>query len=403
VIPEGMRDILPPESGLRRAVEAVLRGRFEAYGYGEVITPTLELAETLEVADDDTLRAGYRLWDDQGRPLMVRTDMTVPVARVAASRFSDEPLPLRFFYVAPAIRPWAPQRGQDGEFVQAGVELLGLRSAAADAEVVALLCDALGAVGLRDFRVSLGTMAYHRALVDSLHLDAADAGKLLEALADRDYPLLESIAGKSDLGDAARKALQRSLELSGTRDSLVQARKLATSVAMERAIEYLVSVHDLVEEAGFGDVLTFNLGLFQDLTYYSDLVFEAYAPGVGLPIASGGRYDGLLARFDWDIPAVGFAIGLDRLEEALDEAGALPPPSAPPLPFVGGLEQPAHAAELRRLGWAVSALPEDADTDERPCVYRRGTTFWVDLPDGSGASGGWRDVLRVLERPARRA
>ncbi len=403
MIPEGMRDILPPESSRRRVVEAVLRARFEAYGYGEVITPWLEFAATLEVADDDTLGAGYRLWDDQGRPLMVRTDMTVPVARLAASRFNDEPPPLRFCYVAPSIRPWAPQRGQDGEFVQAGAELLGLRTAAADAEAVTLLCDALSSLGLREYRVSLGTVAYHRALVDSLGLDADDAAKLLEALADRDYPLLESIAGKSDRGDAARKALQRSLELSGTRDSLVQARKLATSAAMELAIERLVSVHDLVEEAGYGGVLTFNLGLFQDLTYYSDLVFEAYAPGVGLPIASGGRYDGLLARFDWDIPGVGFAIGLDRLEEALDEAGALPPPPAPPLPFVGGLEQPARAAELRRLGWAVAALPEDAETNARPCVYRRGNTFWVDLPDGHGVSGGWREVLRALERPARRS
>lgn len=403
MIPEGMRDILPPESSQRRAVESVLRARFEAYGYGEVITPWLEFAETLEVVDDDTLGAGYRLWDDQGRPLMVRTDMTVPVARVAATRLSDAPLPLRLSYVASAIRPWAPQRGQDGEFVQAGVELLGLRSVGADAEVVIVLCDALSALGLRDFRVSLGTMAYHRALVASLHLDADDTAKLLEALADRDYPLLESIAGKSDLGDAARKALQRSLELSGTRDSLVQARKLATSAGMERALEHLVNVHDLVEEAGYGGMLTFNLGLFQDLTYYSDLVFEAYAPGVGLPIASGGRYDGLLAKFDWDVPGVGFAVGLDRLEEALDEAGVLPPPPPPPLPFVGGLEQPARAAELRRLGWAVAALPEDADAGARPCVCRRGSTYVVDRPDGSRVSGSWRDVLRALGQPVRRS
>ncbi len=266
MIPEGMRDILPPETGQRRAVEAILRRRFDAYGYGEVITPWLEFAETLEVAGDDTLAAGYRLWDEQGRQLMVRTDMTAPVARVAADRYSDEPLPLRFSYIASAIRPWAPQRGQDGEFVQAGAELLGLHAASADAEAVTLLCDTLASLGLRDYRVTLGTVAFHRALVDSLGLADSDRAKLLEALADRDYPLLESIAGKSALGDSARKALQRMLELSGTRDSLAQARKLATSPRMEAAIEKLVSVHDLVEEAGYGEVLTFDFGLFQDLS-----------------------------------------------------------------------------------------------------------------------------------------
>ena len=253
--------------------------------------------------------------------------------------------------------------------MQAGVELLGLHAASADAEAVTLLCDALASLGLRDYRVTLGTVAFHRALVDSLGLADSDRAKLLEALADRDYPLLESIAGKSDLGDSARKALQRMLELSGTRDSLAQARKLATSPRMEVAIEKLVSVHDLVEEAGYGDVLTFDFGLFQDLSYYSDLVFEAYAPGVGLPIASGGRYDGLLARFDWDIPAVGFAIGLDRLEQALDEAGVLPAAAPAPLVFVGGLEQPARAAELRRMGWSVAALPDDGrDALKAACI-----------------------------------
>lgn len=400
MIPEGMRDILPPWSGQRRFLEDLIRRRFEAYGYGEVITPWLEFAETFVTAGDDTLEAGYRVWDEQGRQLLVRTDMTVPVARLAATRFNDEPLPLRFYYNAPAIRPWAPQRGQDGEFVQAGVELLGLRSAAADAEAVTLLCDVLAALGLRNYRIALGTVAFHRALVNSLGLDDDDRAKVLEALADRDYPLLESIAGKSDLGDSARKALQRSLELSGTRDSLVQARKLATNAAMEDAIERLVYVQELVEEAGYGDVVTFDLGLFQDLSYYSDLVFEAYAPGVGLPIASGGRYDALLARYDWDIPGVGFAIGLDRLEEALEEVGALPPPAPAALAFVGGLERPAKAQELRRLGWRVASLPEDHATDARPRLTRHGNTFVFEPLSGNGVSGAWREVLKFIEHSA---
>ena len=223
MIPEGMRDVLPPESGQLRAIETALSRRFEAYGYGEVRTPWLEYAETLEVADDDTLEAGYRIHDQQGNQLMLRTDMTVPVARLAAARFRDKPLPLRFYYVAPSIRPWAPQRSQDGEFVQAGAELLGLRSPQADAECVALLCDGLTALGVRGFRVALGTVAYYTALVDSLGLVDDDRGKLLEALADRDYPLLESIAGKADVSDDALKALWRTLELSGTRDGLAQA------------------------------------------------------------------------------------------------------------------------------------------------------------------------------------
>jgi ATP phosphoribosyltransferase regulatory subunit len=398
MIPEGMRDVLPPESGQLRAIETTLCRRFAAYGYEEVRTPWLEYAETLEVADDDTLEAGYRIHDQQGHQLMLRTDMTVPVARLAASRYRDKPLPLRFFYVAPSIRPWAPQRSQDGEFMQAGVELLGVRSPQADAECVALLCDCLAELGVRGYRVALGTVAFYTALVDSLGLADEDRGKLLEALADRDYPLLESIAGKADVSDDALRALWRTLELSGTREGLTEARKLASSDAMEEAVDHLVEVRDLVVEAGYGDSVAFDFGLLQDLGYYSGLIFEAYAPGVGLPIASGGRYDGLLGRFDWDIPGVGFAIALDRLQEALEEAGVAPASEPATLVFAGGLEDPARARELRRAGWGVAAVPADADPVARPLLRRRGGSYSLDLPGGETVTGGWRDILRALGR-----
>jgi ATP phosphoribosyltransferase regulatory subunit len=395
MIPEGMRDVLPGEAAELHAIEGVVRARFAAYGYGEVRTPTLEFAETLELVDDDTLGGGYRLFDDQGRELMLRTDMTVPVARLAAARYREKPLPLRFFYVGGSYRPWAPQRSQDGEFLQAGAELIGVGSAEADAECVALLCDALEASGLRDYRVTLNTMAFPTALVDTLGLGPDDSEDLLEALADRDYPLLETIAANASAGDEALKALQATLALGGTRDSLAQARKLATTPAMEAAIERLVRVRDLVAEAGFADAVTFDFGLFQDLDYYSGVIFEAWAPGVGLPVASGGRYDGLPALFEWEVPGTGFAIALDRLRDALDEAGRLPAAPAPPLAFAGGFEEPERLAELRRAGLAVAALPGDV-TPPPPRLGREGGRYVLELADGTRAEGSWREIGRAL-------
>ena len=395
MIPEGMRDVVPPESGEQRALEALLRARFAAYGYGEVITPWLEFAETFEAADDDTIGGGYRLHDQRGHELMSRTDMTVPVARLAAARYDDGPLPLRFYYVAPSIRPWAPQRSQDGEFVQAGAELLGAASAAADGECVTLLCDCLAAAGLRDYRIALGSVSFYGALVDSLGLDDEDTDKFLEALAERDYPLLESIAGKAKVDAAALKVVWRVLELSGSRDGLAQARKLASTQGMDDAIRHLVEVREHVEEAGFPDVVALDFGLYPTLTYYSGVIFEAYAPGVGLPLATGGRYDGLVERFDWDIPAAGFAIALDRLLDAMSEAGVpavVPPPC---LAFSGGLEEPARAAELRRAGVAVAALPEGAP-GARPWLRREGGRYTLEAADGATTSGSWRDMRRAL-------
>ncbi len=395
MIPEGMHDVLPGEAAELHAIESTLRARFAAYGYGEVRTPALEFAETLELADDDTLSGGYRLFDDQGRELMLRPDMTVPVARLAAARYRDKPLPLRFFYVSDSYRPWAPQRSQDGEFRQAGVELLGDGSAAAEAECVALVCDALSAAGLPEYRVTLNTMAFPTALVDTLGLVDDDREALLEALADRDYPLLESIAANAAVGDEALKALQATLALGGTSDSLSQARKLATTPAMVGAIERLVEVRDLVTEAGFGDAVTFDFGLYHDLTYYTGVILEAWAPGVGLPVASGGRYDELPGCFEWDISGVGFAIALDRLRDALDEADRLPAVPPAPLAFAGGFDEPARLAELRRAGVAVCAVPATAEPPA-PSLRRAGGRYALELSGGAQTEGSWRDVLRAL-------
>ncbi len=238
MIPEGMRDVLPAEVAEVHAIEELLRRRCACYGYGEVRTPTLEFAEMLQRAGDDNLGAGLRLFDEQGRVLMLRTDMTVPVARLAATRFRDKPLPLRFCYVADSFRPLAVHRGQHGEFAQAGAELLGLGTAATDAEVVTLLCDALAACGLPEFRVSIGTTAFHAALVASLQLTPEDAEATLEALAERDYPLLETIVANAGLGDDARRAMEKSLERAGGRESLAQARRLATTGGMDAAVDH---------------------------------------------------------------------------------------------------------------------------------------------------------------------
>jgi ATP phosphoribosyltransferase regulatory subunit len=155
-------------------------------------------------------------------------------------------------------------------------------------------------------------------------------------------------------------------------------------------------VRDLVAEAGFGERLAFDFGLMQDLSYYSGLIVEAYAPGVGLPVATGGRYDGLLERFDWDVPGVGFAIAVDRAADALDEAGVELPGAQPAIPFIGGLEAPARAAELRSAGLAIRALPEGVTGVEPPLVLRHGGSFTLRLADGREVHGGAGEIAEAL-------
>ena len=133
---------------------------------------------------------------------------------------------------------------------------------------------------------------------------------------------------------------------------------------MEEVVERLVQVQELADDAGYGDLVGFDFGLLPELDYYTGIVIEAYAPGVDFPVGSGGRYDRLLAAFDWPIPAVGFTIDLDRLHEALvDEGAGVASVAPPPLSFCGGLDDPRHVLELRRHGVAVPPCPT---TPRRP-------------------------------------
>jgi len=396
MIPEGMRDLLPAEVAALHGLAEAVRGRFAAYGYGEVSTPVLELAETFERTDDDVLRAGFRVFDEEGRALLLRTDMTVPIARLVCTRYRDRGLPVRLCYVADSFRLQIVSRGLDGEFAQAGAELVGDGSVAADAECVTMLCDSLRAAGLPSFRVAIGTVGFHAALVAALGLTDEQEDDVMEALAERDYPLMESILSNTGADPNGVEALQTALGLAGGHEALHQARKLADAAGHADSVDRLEEVRDRVEAAGFEGVVDIDFGLEPEFSYTTGLIVEAYAPDVGLPLAAGGRYDGLLDLYGWDVPAVGFAISLDRLNEALEEAGAEPPRPSRPLVIAGGFGEPELCAELRRAGIAVMAVPADERPLRAPSLHHEDGAWVLEPVGGQTTRGSLRDVRRAL-------
>src|SRR5204863_839435 len=171
-IPSGTRDVLPDETREVRAITDALRRVFERHGYGEVYTPALEYESVLARADMAEAGPAYRVFDESGAVLALRSDMTVPIARVVSTRYAAAEPPLRFCYFAHCYRGVRPQRGQPRELLQAGIELIGSPAPAGTAEALTLLCHALDAVGLRDYRVGLGDASLFPALMRSLPVDA---------------------------------------------------------------------------------------------------------------------------------------------------------------------------------------------------------------------------------------
>ncbi len=310
-IPSGTRDVLPDETREVRAITATLLSVFERHGYGEVYTPALEYESVLARADMAEAQPAYRVFDESGAVLVLRSDMTVPIARVVASRYASSEPPLRFCYFAHCYRGVRPQRGQPRELLQAGIELIGAPAPHGTAEALTVLCHALDATGLKDYRIGLGDASLFPALMASLRVPEELRPTLLDSLVLRDFVGLEQALAESGLAGEAIELLLSVPQRRGGPEILA-----GTPAEADSAVTGLRQVHELLEGA-VADRVIFDLGLVRNIGYYTGAVFDVYDPALGAPIGGGGRYDELLGRFGRPLPAVGFALGVDRLHIAL--------------------------------------------------------------------------------------
>ena len=310
-LPSGTRDVLPDEMAELRAITDRIRAVFSDAGYGELYTPALEYETTFPRASAP--RPAYRVFDEHGHVLVLRSDMTVPIARVAASRYAHVDPPLRFCYIAHAYRGVRPQRGQSREFLQAGIELIGAPGPAGTAEALHVLCAALRAVGLRSFRVGVGDASLYPALLESLGVAEAVRERILQELVAGDFVGVEREVAALGLDPAAARLL---LEVPRTRGGAEVLQRFPDlphdALAGMRGLQALL-------EPAVAERVIYDLGLLRSLDYYTGAVFQVYDPAYGVPIGSGGRYDDLLGQFGRPLPAVGFALHVERLHIALTE------------------------------------------------------------------------------------
>ena len=318
-IPPGTRDILPDEMRELRQLQWTLLETFARFGYGEVLTPTIEYDDVMARGNGRTAGLAYRFFDERGELLTLRSDMTVPVARLVAGRYVGAEPPFRLCYVANAFRAVRPQRGQMREFVQAGVELIGAEAPGGTAEVIEVLEAALDAVGLRRAVIGLGDADLYRQALAELGIDAEARESLLARLARQDLVGLEQeLAVVAGLSDEQRVTLISLSQLRGGREVLDEAQAIG-GVAVERATARLAGTLDELERRGAGERVQIDLGLLRDLGYYTGAIVEVYDPALGHVLGGGGRYDELMGRFGRPLPAVGFALYLERVHVAQAE------------------------------------------------------------------------------------
>jgi ATP phosphoribosyltransferase regulatory subunit len=312
---------------LREAQESVL-GEMRRWGYRHVITPMVESTEVLERGiGAEQRRRLFKFADARGEVLGLVGERTVPVARLVASKLRGSPLPLRLCYAGPVLSTDEGRFHQRRETYQVGAELIGAPGSVADAEVIALAARCLQASGVQRYQVDVGHAEFFHGIMDAVKLPDDVKAAVRVALAARDFVTLEALLEKTPLRSAEHELLLRFPALRGGPEILEAAGGLVRNRRSERALAELAEVRELLVAHGLGGVVSLDLGAIRDFDYYTGIIFEGYGPDVGRPVAQGGRYDGLLARFGRPAPATGFVVQLDLVWEMLTRAAR--PPALP--------------------------------------------------------------------------
>lgn len=317
--PLGMRDTLPFLYELKKQVRSVMAEEIERWGYEFIETPTLEYYETVGAASAIADHRLFKLLDQQGHTLVLRPDMTAPIARVAASRLYDDGNPLRLAYNANVFRAQQREGGRPAEFEQIGVELIGDGTVAADAEVISLMVALLKRVGLGRFSVAIGHIGYVNALFLEILGNEERASVLRRFLYEKNYVGYREHVKSWPLSSIDQKRLLDLLSLRGGTDVIEQAKTLVTSEEGRRASDELAALMAALRTYGVAEAVKLDMALVSHMSYYTGILFDVYAEQVGFPIGNGGRYDDLLAKFSRPAPATGFGLRVDRLIEAIGE------------------------------------------------------------------------------------
>ena len=373
-IPYGTRDYLPEEAAAKRKIETLMANMFAAWGYDEIVTPTIEYLDTLLMGNGHVLEPHmFKFFDKDNRTLALRHEMTTPIARVVASRLKDEVLPVKLSYISSVYRYEQTQTGRQCEFNQAGVEFMGADSAMADSEIIALAVKSMEAAGLENFQVCLGQVDFINGIMEEFYLSSESQQKLKTALEQHDLVGLGNIADTLDITSAGKALLKEIPLLHGSREVIVKAKDAVKNEKSKAAIDNLLAIYERLEQYGVAEHVQFDLDVIRDFNYYTGMVFEIYTPGLGFPICGGGRYDRMLEDFGTNCPATGFASGIERIMLALEQqeqpASALRKDVF--VAYSAGNEAEAikKAAECRASGLIVSLAPQP-QTEAEAALYQ---------------------------------
>lgn len=366
--PLGNKDTLAKEVRKRRELCARIQTVFDQFGFEEVQTPALEYYQTYNQAFSNLQdRQMIKLFDENQDIVTMRMDMTVPIARLAATSLKNAKAPLRLSYLSEVWKVRKAFTGRKSQSTDCGVELIGSDD---DAQILVCALEALKASGLKDYKLELSAAGLLQIPAHKCFSDPEDIAKLADLTDRKSMVELGEFLDGFDLDKKVRNYFMNLPLLDGGLEVFEQAEALAFDPQTVETLKKLETLGCFLAELGYGDYIQFDLGKLPHLNYYTGVIFEAFVPGVSSSVLSGGRYDNLMASFGRPLPAIGFAFKIDPLAELLD---TLSDQEIEIIRYPSALAQEAFAmaADLRKDGPVAMLLDQTKDeivveTEVRP-------------------------------------
>lgn len=316
--PEGVRDIYNVECGKKLELEERLKKVLHLYGFHDIQTPMFEYFDVFR-KEIGTIPSKdlYKFFDKDGNTLVLRPDITPSIARVAATLFQEEELPIRLCYTGNTFVNQSKYQGRLSENTQMGAEYIGDDSVEADAEMLALVIESMLTVGLKEFQLNVGNVEFFQSLMEDASLDEDAEERVLELIANRNFFGVEEYLDSIQVKRSSREAFVALNQLVGGVEILEKARDLAPNSKGVKAVLRLEQIYNILKQYGVEKFITFDLSMTGTYGYYTGIVFRGYTYGIGDAVVRGGRYDHLIEKFGKQSPSVGFAIVVDELMNAL--------------------------------------------------------------------------------------
>lgn len=412
-VPKGVTDFLPEQAETIGLIEERISRTFELWGFRRIIPPMLEFEELLAIGMDDSLRdKAFRFEDRQShRLLAIPPDITPQIARIEAMRMSGYPLPHRLYYNGRVLRQVESQSGRSREVYQSGVELIGLDSPEADAEMIAMSAEILRKLGFDSFKIDLGQVEFFKGIMASATFERQVAVTLQAAIARKDVTTVVAILEKERIPDGIKAEIAALPRMFGSIDVIQKAAATVRNDRSKRALDNLVKVVEILAIHGISDELTVDLGEIRGLSYHTGVTFEGFVPALGEPVCGGGRYDGLMERYGRSVPATGFAFNVLNLLHGVEKSSCKKAPETPRILLFNKKHDRRDALDLtsrlREKGCIVARdIIRRELHDSIDYARRAGMQFVIVIGDaGAGAeeavlirvTDGSRQILSVNE------